>query len=190
LFSRFRSPKLIAADLYAGVVAAARAPAFYAELQVPDTVEGRYEMIVLHVVLLLRRMRQPGAGQKRLSQAVVDFMAADLDRSIRELGVGDMSVGKFMKRLGEGLYGRAAVYDKALDDRDIPALETAILRNIFDGYEPDDGILATIAYYVQGQHDYLAGQPIEEIVAGTVDFQSPYEIKFADMKLGTEISRP
>ena len=109
VFSRPTSSKRIAAELYSGVVTAARAPAFYAELGVPDTVEGRYEMIVLHVVLLLRRMRQPGAGQKRLSQALVDFMAADLDRSIRELGVGDMSVGKFMKRLGEGLYGRAAV---------------------------------------------------------------------------------
>lgn len=182
-----RSSKRIAAELYAGVVAAARMPEFYAALQVPDTVEGRYEMIVLHVVLLLRRLRrlrQPDAGQKRLSQAVVDIMAADLDRSIRELGVGDMSVGKFMKRLGEGLYGRAAAYDKALDDRDVPALEMAVLRNIFDSYEPDDGILAAIADYIQKQQDHLAAQPVAQIAAGTVDFQSP-----ADLKIGPEISR-
>lgn len=183
LLSRFRSPKRTAAELYAGAVAAARAPAFYADLQVPDTIEGRYEMIVLHVVLLLRRMRQPPAGQKRLAQAVVDFMAADLDRSIRELGVGDMSVGKFMKRLGQGLYGRAAAYDKALDEGDVPALETAILRNVFDGYEPDDGILATIARYVQRQYDHLAGQPIEKIEAGAVDFLPP-----SDMNLGAKHS--
>ena len=181
MFSRSTSPRRIAAELYGDVVAAARAAVFYADLGVPDTIEGRYEMIVLHVVLLLRRMRQPGAEQKRLAQALVDFMAADLDRSIRELGVGDMSVGKFMKRLGEGLYGRAAAYDKALDDHDIRALEVAVLRNIFDGYNPGARILAIIAQYVQAQYDYLAGQLIEPIAAGHVVFQP-----FADMNLVTE----
>ena len=147
-------------------------------------------MIVLHLVLLLRPMRQPGAEQTRLAQALVDFMAADLDRSIRELGVGDMSVGKFMKRLGEGLYGRAAAYDKALDTQDGPALEATVLRNIFDGYEPADNenesrrILATIAFYIRAQHEHLACQPAEQIAAGTVDF-----LAIADMNLGTEISR-
>jgi cytochrome b pre-mRNA-processing protein 3 len=183
VLSRFSSPRRIAAELYSDVVAAARAPVFYADLGVPDTIEGRYEMIVLHVVLLLRRLRQPGANQKRLAQALVDFMAADLDRSIRELGVGDMSVGKFMKRLGEGLFGRAAAYDKALDDHDIPALEVAVLRNIFDGYEPGERILAAIACYAQAQYDHLAGQPIEQIAAGHVAF-----LPFADMNLVTEAS--
>jgi cytochrome b pre-mRNA-processing protein 3 len=179
--SRLRSPRRIAAELYSDVVAAARAPAFYADLGVPDTIEGRYEMIVLHVVLLLRQLRRPGAGQRRLAQALVDFMAADLDRSIRELGVGDMSVGKFMKRLGEGLYGRAAAYDKALDDRDLRALEAAALRNIFDGDDPGERILALIAYYVLSQHDHLAGEPIEPIAAGHVAF-----LPFADLNLVAE----
>jgi len=102
-------------------------------------------MIVLHIVLLLRRLRQPGENQQRLAQALVDYMAADLDRSIRELGVGDLSGGKFMKRLGQGLYGRAAAYDKALDAGDRVALQEAIVRNIYDGDEPDDGILAAFA---------------------------------------------
>jgi len=181
VFSRSPSPRRIAAELYSDVVAAARTPAFYADLGVPDTIEGRYEMIVLHVVLLLRRLRRPEAGQKRLAQALVDFMAADLDRSIRELGVGDMSVGKFMKRLGEGLYGRAAAYNKALDDRDLRALEAAALRNIFDGDDPGERILALIAYYVLSQHDHLAGEPIEPVAAGHVAF-----LPFADMNLVTE----
>jgi cytochrome b pre-mRNA-processing protein 3 len=181
VFSRSPSPRRIAAELYSEVVATARAPVFYAELGAPDTVEGRYEMIVLHVVLLLRRMRAPGADQKRLAQALVDFMAADLDRSIRELGVGDMSVGKFMKRLGQGLYGRAAAYDGALDKLDAAALEEAILRNIFDGYDPGDRILAIFARYVRAQNDYLTGLPIEPIAAGHVDF-----LTFADMNRGAE----
>lgn len=181
MFSRSTSPRRVAAVLYSEVVAVARAPAFYAELDVPDTIEGRYEMIVLHVVLLLRRLRGPGANQKRLAQALVDFMAADLDRSIRELGVGDMSVGKFMKRLGQGLYGRAAAYDGALDNSDAAALEEAILRNIFDGYDPGDRILATFARYVQTQNDHLAGLSIEPITAGHIDF-----LPFADMNRGAE----
>jgi cytochrome b pre-mRNA-processing protein 3 len=178
VFSRSTSPRRIAAELYSDVVAAARAPVFYADLAVPDTIEGRYEMIVLHIVLLLRRLRQPGTGQNRLAQALVDFMAADLDRSIRELGVGDMSVGKFMKRLGEGLYGRAAAYDKALDERDAQALEAAVLRNIFDGDDPGERILATIACYMQAQHDHLTGLAVEPIAAGHVAFKP-----FADMNL-------
>jgi len=181
VLSRFQSPRRIAAGLYGEAVAAARAPVFYADLAVPDTIEGRYEMIVLHVVLLLHRLRAPAAGQKRLAQALVDFMAADLDRSIRELGVGDMSVGKFMKRLGEGLFGRASAYDGALDNNDFQALESAVLRNIFDGYEPGDRILATIARYVRAQNDHLAGLAVEKIAAGHVDFQP-----FADMNLGAE----
>jgi cytochrome b pre-mRNA-processing protein 3 len=181
VFSRSTSPRRIAAALYSEVVAVARAPVFYAELGVPDTIEGRYEMIVLHVVLLLRRIRAPGADQKRLAQALVDFMAADLDRSIRELGVGDMSVGKFMKRLGQGLYGRAAAYDGALDNLDAVALEEAILRNIFDGYDPGDRILATFARYVRTQNDHLAGCAIEPIARGHVVF-----LPFADMNRGAE----
>lgn len=179
MLSLSRSPRRAAAELYGDIVAAARAPVFYAALGVPDTIEGRYEMIVLHTVLLLRRLRGP--GQKRLAQALVDFMAADLDRSIRELGVGDMSVGKFMKRLGEGLFGRAAAYDGALDTLDAGALEAAILRNIFDGYDPGRRSLAAIACYVRAQSDHLAGLPIEQIAAGHVEFQP-----LADMNLGAE----
>jgi cytochrome b pre-mRNA-processing protein 3 len=182
VISLTRSPRRVAGHLYTCAVDAARAPAFYRDLDVPDSIEGRYEMIVLHVVLLLRRLRGE-RGQARLAQAVVDYMASDLDRSMREIGVGDMSVGKFMKRLGEGLYGRAAAYDKALDGADVPALEIALERNIFDGESPGDRILAIFARYVQSQLNHLGGQPIGQIAGGKVDF-----LPFADIEHGTEIS--
>jgi cytochrome b pre-mRNA-processing protein 3 len=172
VFLRSRNRRT-ASQLYTAAVAAARAPGFYAAFAVPDTIEGRYEMIVLHVVLLLRRMRRPGESQKRLAQALVDYMAADLDRSIRELGVGDLSVGKFMKRLGEGLYGRAAAYDKALDSGDHAALQEAILRNIYDGEEPGEGILVAFARYVEAQNEHLSAQPGAAIAKGSADFLSP-----------------
>jgi cytochrome b pre-mRNA-processing protein 3 len=165
-----------AGQLYAKAVDAARAPVFYRDLGVPDTIEGRYEMIVLHVVLLLRRLRADRPRQARLAQAVVDYMAADFDRSMRELGIGDLSVGRFMKRLGEGLYGRAAAYDKALDDSDEPALRVVLTRNIFDGEGPDDRILAIIAGYVLVQLNHLDEQPIADIASGVVDFMPPADI--------------
>jgi cytochrome b pre-mRNA-processing protein 3 len=170
---RSRSIRRAASELYTKSVAAARVPDFYAAFAVPDTIEGRYEMIVLHVVLLLRRLRRPEENQKRLAQALVDYMAADLDRSIRELGVGDLSVGKFMKRLGQGLYGRAAAYDKALDNDDRAALREALLRNIYDGNGPDDRILTAIAEYVETQNAHLSAQPIGPVADGIVDFQAP-----------------
>jgi len=167
----FRSPRRrIASELYTAAVGAARTPGFYSAFAVPDTIEGRYEMIVLHVVLLLRQLRRPGEPHKRLAQALVDYMAADLDRSIRELGVGDLSVGKFMKRLGEGLYGRAAAYDKALDDADRAALQEAILRNIYDGEGPDGEILAAFVRHVEAQNAALSAQPAAAIAAGRVEF--------------------
>jgi cytochrome b pre-mRNA-processing protein 3 len=142
-------------------------------MAVSDTIEGRYEMIVLHVALLLRRLGVPDSGRARLAQAVVDFMAADLDRSIRELGVGDLSVSRFMKRLGEGLYGRATAYGGALESGDSAALGTALLRNVYAGIEPDGRILAAIGSYVRKQHEHLSLQPIARIALGDIDFLDP-----------------
>ena len=168
------SVRRIAAQLYGSVVAAARAAAFYREFQAPDTIEGRYELIVLHIALALRRLREPGVGQLRLAQALVDFMAADLDRSMRELGVGDLSVARFMKRLGEGLYGRAAAYDRALDQGDHEALMAALLRNVYAGSEPEGHILAVIADHVERQWVYLGAQPADNLAAGKIEFLDPH----------------
>jgi len=165
----------VASRLYKSAVDAAREPTFYLNLGVADTIEGRYEVIVLHVVLLVCRLREAVPSQSRLAQAVVDFMASDLDRSIRELGVGDLSVGKFMKRLGEGLYGRAAVYEKALDNGDHDLLIEALLRNVYDGDSPGERTLAAIADYVQHQRDHLAGQPTESVATGLVEFLTPLD---------------
>jgi cytochrome b pre-mRNA-processing protein 3 len=170
--SRSPSPRRIAPLLYGKLVAAARAPAFYRDLNVPDTIEGRYEMIALHAALLLRRVREDGRKQAALAQAVLDFMAADWDRSIRELGVGDLSVARYMKRLGEGFYGRASAYDETLLHSDESAVSEALLRNIYGGTDPGGQILAVFAAYVTSQARHLSGQPSEAIAAGQIDFLS------------------
>jgi cytochrome b pre-mRNA-processing protein 3 len=174
------SSRQAAALLYNTVVAVARDPFFYRELAVPDTIEGRYEMIVLHVALLLRRLRDPQPvgrrrGRRGLAQAVVDYMAADLDRSMREIGVGDLSLARYMKNLGEGLYGRAAAYDAALDQGGAAMLATALLRNVYAGQEPGGHILAVFADYVGQQDSYLKTQHVDLFALGKIELLAPTE---------------
>ena len=172
LFRR-KAARQAAPAIYQNLVAAARSPFLYRDCGVPDSIEGRYEMIVLHATLLLRRLHQEGREQAPLGQAIVDYLASDLDRSMRELGVGDLSVSRYMKRLGEGLYGRAAAYEAALADPADPAsLPKTLLRNVYGDIHPGDRILAAIAAYVRDQARRLAHVPIPDIQRGAA-FVSP-----------------
>ena len=101
--------------LYASVVEQSRQPALYERLGAPDTVEGRFELYSLHVVLLLDRLRRQGDQATETSQALFDTFVKALDHALREMGVGDLSVGKKMRRLAEAFYGRAKSYDAAGD---------------------------------------------------------------------------
>jgi cytochrome b pre-mRNA-processing protein 3 len=134
------------ADLYQRMVALARAPRIYAAWGVPDTVEGRFEMISLHVALLLRRLHGVDSA---LAEAVLKAMWLDLDASIRELGIGDLSVGKKMKLLASNFYGRAAAYDAALKNGDPAELQIVLVRNVYDGEAPAPGPVAALAAYVR-----------------------------------------
>ena len=102
------------ASLYGMIVAQARAPAFYQDYGVPDTVDGRFEMVVLHTVLVLRRLDAEPGPVRRLGQAVFDLFCRDMDASLREMGVGDLKVPREMRRIGEAFYGRKAAYEAAL----------------------------------------------------------------------------
>lgn len=127
-------------ELYGAAVAAARAPDFYTDLGVPDTAAGRFELVSLHVALLIRRLRafadKPG---QELSQAVFDAMFSDMDVNLREMGIGDLSVGKRVKMLWEGFHGRAQTYATALDAGDDAALTEALGRNVWAGATPPEG---------------------------------------------------
>src|SRR5262245_48094906 len=108
----FRRPAPVADPypLYAAAIAQARQPVFYAGLRVPDTVDGRFELVALHVFLILQRLKsEPEATP--FAQALFDTMFADMDRNLREMGVGDLSVGKKVKAMAQGLYGRIAAYE-------------------------------------------------------------------------------
>ena len=134
-FNHFRKPQApprgTIEAIYGMIVAQAREPLFYRAFAVPDTVNGRFDMVLLHLWMVLRRLRaaRGGAG---LSQALFDHFCGDMDDNLREMGVGDQTVPKRMRAFGEAFYGRAQAYDQAMDAGS-EALASAICKNIFDG---------------------------------------------------------
>ena len=159
-------------ELYGEAVRAARAPYFYAVLGVPDTVDGRFDMVGLQVFLLLRRLRALAAPGPAVAQAVFDAMFHDMDVSLREMGVGDLSVGRKVRAMWEALHGRSAAYQAALADADPAALEAALLRNVWRG-APAGAAPAALAELVRAQDAHLAAQALGALAAGQVTFLPP-----------------
>lgn len=172
-FTERRRRERLASQLYIALVNQSRQPEFYLHAGVPDTLEARYDMVVLHAWLLMRRLGTcPGEEAKALSQATFDLMFADMDQSLREMGVTDMGVGKRVRRMAEAFYGRVAAYDKAQEEGR-EALEQALARNVYQKAEPTPGQLAAMASYVLAQQAHLARQPDETLMSGNVNFAGP-----------------
>ncbi len=148
-FKDKRKRKKTAQTMYEGVVRSARQPVFYEDMAVPDTVDGRFEMISLHCYILVHRLSQSDEpDKKKLSQALFDSFFVNMERSLREMGIGDLAVPKHMKRMMQGFNGRARHYEDAIMDKD--KLKEALARNVFGTItRPDDAILNQLADYVQ-----------------------------------------
>lgn len=158
-------------ELYGAAVGAARSPALFSVLGVPDTLEGRFDLVSLHVGLLIRRLRTDGdARGAALAQAVFDAMFADMDVNLREMGVGDMSVGKRVRGMWEAFHGRALAYETALDSADPQALAEALARNVWRAAPPPGDVAGRLAAIARAQAAHLAGQHIGELAAGRVTF--------------------
>lgn len=170
-FGLFRSRRHERAGyaLYTVAVQTARDPAFYAGLGVPDTLDGRFDMIGLHVSLLMDRLRRAPSPGPELAQAVFDAMFSDMDFNLREMGVSDMSVGKRVKVMWEALNGRAQAYAAALEAGNEDAMTQAVARNVWRGAEPDANVRA-LARQAMAQAAHLAAQPLTELAAGRVTF--------------------
>jgi cytochrome b pre-mRNA-processing protein 3 len=163
-----------ARQLYNAVVAQARLPAFYRHYGVPDTLDGRFDMVVLHAFLLLHRLKRDGAAQGPVGQALFDLMFADMDASLRELGVGDLSVGRKVKQMATGFYGRVAAYDQALSPQAPPdVLDQALRRNLYGTVQVSDQHVAAMAAYVRMQAAWLDGRPGKTLMEGVVEFCPP-----------------
>ncbi|CAN5350965.1 ubiquinol-cytochrome C chaperone family protein [soil metagenome] len=157
----------VAVALYGSLVAQARAPGLYATLGVPDTTTGRFEMVVLHSILAIDRLKRAGAEGKELGQEVFDAFCRDMDQSLRELGFGDQSVPKRMKQLGESFYGRAEAYGRTLGDQ--AGLAAALGRNVFPD-SPDTEKTRPLARYAMAVAEGLTGARDADLLAGRVSF--------------------
>jgi cytochrome b pre-mRNA-processing protein 3 len=158
--------------LYAACVAQSRAPWLYEAFATPDTVEGRFELYTLHVVLVLERLACGAAPAKATAQALFDTYVKALDHALREMGVGDLSVGKKMRKLGEALYGRMKNYKAAfavLPDR--TPLRDLLTRTVYAGAASPQA--EALAEYVVDQRDLLSAEPLETLLEGRTAWCAP-----------------
>jgi cytochrome b pre-mRNA-processing protein 3 len=148
---------------------------FDAEYGVPDTVLGRFDLIVLHLVLVMRRLGEEGGG-RGLGQGLFDCFCRDLDDNLRELGVGDLAVPREMRRFGEAFYGRQAAYLPALAAADDAELVHALTRNIFNASADTGGGARRLAGYVRAAVERLDAQGEDVLARGEVLFPDPKAI--------------
>jgi len=153
--------------LYAALVKQARRPEFYLGCGVPDTIDGRFEMIALHAFLLLRRLKRDRQQTADLAQAVFDLMFTDMDENLREMGTGDQGVGKHVKAMATALYGRIKAYENGLAGG---GLDQAIRRNLFGTATPKATEVARLARYLRREAAALDAAGLDQLLAGQVAF--------------------
>jgi len=176
-FKRFLNPQTplrgTIEAIYGMIVAQAREPLFYQALHVPDTVNGRFDMIVLHLWLVLRPLRAAAGGAvpaEGLGQGLFDRFCSDMDANLREMGVGDLTVPKRMQKFGEAFYGRTAAYDKALAaGRD--AMADVLARNVLNTTDPARA--AGLCQYVEQAVARLDALDSDALQAGAFRFPAP-----------------
>ena len=167
------NPVQHAAELaYRRVVEQARQPGFFVDGGVPDTIDGRFELICLHAFLYLHRLAREQPQSARLGQRFFDLMFADFDRSLREMGTGDLSVGREVKRMAQAFYGRIAAYEEGLAADDA-ILQPALARNLFGTAPQSAAQLAAMADYMRREAAQLGRQDAAALLAGDVIFGHP-----------------
>jgi cytochrome b pre-mRNA-processing protein 3 len=153
--------------LYAAAAGQARNPDFYSGLGVADTVEGRFELFSLHVALVLLRLKGQGEAAAETAQQLFETFVRSLDDALREIGVGDVVVGKRMRKLGEAFYGRMRSYELALAVRpDLAQLQDLVARTVLEGSSGDRS--AYLAGYAAQAADQLQETPLDDLLAGRV----------------------
>lgn len=159
--------------MYAAVVEQARRPEFYAQLGAPDEIDARFELYTLHMLLLVMRLRADGDTGREAGQVLFDIYVAALDDTLRELGVGDVTVPKKMRKLGEQLYGRMSTYEPLLEAGDRQGLTAALARNLYEGV--DAGHAGVVADYALRARAALAEQKSGDLTAGRVTWPAVIE---------------
>jgi cytochrome b pre-mRNA-processing protein 3 len=172
-FNHFRKPPTplrgTIETIYGMIVTQVREPLFYRDLGVPDTVNGRFDLLLMHLWLVLRRLNSVEGGLG-LSQALFDHFCNDMDDNLREMGVGDLTVPKRMQAFGEAFYGRTAAYDLALTAGH-EALAQAFCKNILNGENLEKA--RQLASYAETGIAALAGLDEPALLSGAWKFPSP-----------------
>lgn len=167
-----------ALSLYGESVAASRQRVFYETFGVPDTLDGRFDMLLLHAALLVRRLNREGREGRALAQEYFDRMFTEMDRTVREIGVGDLSVRRHVRAMMRAFYGRAEVYGEALDVKDLDSLKKALVRNLYgmgdgearNGQGVDEMALDAMCRYVILCEDALGWQERAALLLGRAGF--------------------
>jgi cytochrome b pre-mRNA-processing protein 3 len=168
-----RARREVAERVYRDLVKQARTPSFYRDLGVPDTPEGRFEMVGLHVALVVRRLRGAGAPGRALTQELVDLLFADVDEGLRHIGIGDLSMGKHVKRLAGYFYARLRALDEALDAVPVAPLAPMLRTNVYHNASPGQHQLTALASYLLAADAALRVQPSARVLAGDIAWASP-----------------
>ena len=174
-FSHFGKPRASLRGtieaIYGMIVTQAREPLFYRDLGVPDTVNGRFDLLLLHLWVVLRRFRS-AEGAANVSQALFDRFCEDMDANLREMGVGDLTVPKRMQAFGEAFYGRSAAYDAAFATGD-EALAQALCKNVLNGEDMENA--RRLATYAKIASARLHGLDDSTLLAAAWTFPAPAE---------------
>jgi cytochrome b pre-mRNA-processing protein 3 len=173
MFSRFfrgeKAQDKTAAFLYGAIVAAARARALYSDVGVADDVDGRFEMMLLHMALVTRRLEHGGDAARETGQRAFDLFCRDMDNALREMGVSDTKVPKRMRQVGEAYFGRVAAYEPGLAAGNADILGEAFGRTVFDGAS-SSGSARALATYSMASVERLAAQHENAIICDGPDF--------------------
>jgi len=172
-FNKNRKTKDIAHELFTKIVTQSRQLRFYESWQVTDTLDGRFDLIILHVCLVVDRLEPHSQDRKvaLLIRYLQEVLFDNMDMSLRELGVGDMSVGKKIKIMAEAYYGRKKTYQEIIRSNNGPKdLKDALVRNIYRDQKPDDKTLEDFVSYVFRQIECLEKQPYEDLMSGKIIF--------------------
>jgi cytochrome b pre-mRNA-processing protein 3 len=153
-----------ARELYGAVVAQARHVEFYRDMGVPDTPEGRYEMIALHLVLVLDRLGGADTACEALRQETLETFITDMDDAMREMGVGDQVVPRRVKKAAAGVYARGVAYREAVRSDDPALLDTALVTYVYATAGGADAPTAALGSYVRRYVAHLAAQSRDEIM--------------------------
>jgi cytochrome b pre-mRNA-processing protein 3 len=169
-FFRKSEPPQAIHDIYRIIVDQARQPRFYTDLDVPDSVDGRFEMVTLHAFLVIRRLKGESESSSDAAQALFDLMFEDMDVSLREMGAGDMGVGKRVKAMVQAFYGRIASYEAGLAGEE-GALEDALSRNVYATVEPREAAVAELARYLCAQAAHMVTLNLPDVENGKFVFE-------------------